>query len=249
MRLTRFYLPAAQHGAVLALPEAEAEHAMRVLRLAAGAKVRVFDGRGHEFAAVVIALSKSGVDVEVGEEIAPPATESSVGITLAMAALKSDHMDAVVRDATMLGVKAIQPLVSARTEVSLASLLHGRRCARWQRIAVSSAKQCGRAVVPVVLEPVSLAEWIGRWRNEDDGVERLVCVAPGVEVVTVPARDVAAPGSGGAVVLIGPEGGWSEEELCQLTPHARFIRAGGRTLRADVAPVVALTALMTVWGE
>ena len=78
-------------------------------------------------------------------------------LTLAQAVLKGDKMDDVVRDAVMMGVAAIQPIVTARSEVTRAALERGHRRERWQRVAVSSAKQCGRAVVPAVLEPVAFS--------------------------------------------------------------------------------------------
>src|SRR2546426_11773221 len=105
----RFYVPDAHApGDLVALPDEEADHLTRVLRLKAGDAVRVFNGRGHEFDAVVDQAGKSGVHVRVGRA-AQPAPEPRVAITLAQAVLKGDKMDDVVRDATMLGVAEIQP--------------------------------------------------------------------------------------------------------------------------------------------
>ncbi len=89
-------------------------------------------------------------------ERAVPAPETRVPATLVMCVLKGDKMDDVVRDAVMLGATAIQPIVSERTEMGSAALARSRRVERWQRVAVSSVKQCGRAVVPPVREPADV---------------------------------------------------------------------------------------------
>ena len=149
----RFYAPEAHApGDVVTLPADEAAHLMRVLRLARGDRIVIFNGRGQAFDAIVQSARKSNVEVVVGAPC-PAAPEARVAITLVQAVLKGDKMDDVVRDAVMIGVAAIQPIVATRSEVTLASIQRGRRRDRWERIAVSSAKQCGRAVVPVILEP------------------------------------------------------------------------------------------------
>jgi 16S rRNA (uracil1498-N3)-methyltransferase len=249
MRLNRFHLPGAVARAVLPLPEDEAAHAVRVLRVAAGDAVRVFDGDGHEFPAVVRAVAKGRVDVELGEAVPPAAPEMTLAVTLAMAVLKGDHMDAVVRDATMLGVHAIVPLVTARTETSRATLERGGRAERWRRVAVSSAKQCGRAVVPRIHEPVYVDGLLAAWAGEPTGRLRLVCVEPGAGHADAGAAEIARPAAGGMTLVVGPEGGWEPAELARLLACARGLRLGARTLRADAAPVVALSALLAVWGE
>src|SRR6188472_2052782 len=153
----RFHAPDAREpGQVITLADDEAAHLTRVLRLQVGAPVRVFDGAGLEFDAVVETTSKRGADIRL---LTPhqAVAEPRIRVTLAQAVLKGDKMDDVVRDAVMMGVAAILPLITARTEVSPAVLERGRRRERWQRIAVMSAKQCGRAVVPAVLEPVAFS--------------------------------------------------------------------------------------------
>ena len=144
----------------VALPADEAGHLRRVLRVQAGAAVRIFDGRGREVEARVTSVDRTGVVVEVGEPVVP-APEWRVRVTLAQAVLKGDKIDDVIRDAVMMGVASIQPMLTARTDVPEAAFSRGRRVERWQRIAVSSAKQCGRAVVPPVLAPRSLPDCLG----------------------------------------------------------------------------------------
>ena len=138
-------------GTIVRLPADEALHATRVLRLRPGASIRVFDGRGREFDGVVLAADKH-VDVRIDAEAAA-VPEPAVAVTLAHAVLKGDKMDGVVRDAVMMGAAAIRPIVTRHSEASLAGLARGQRVERWRRVALASAKQCGRAIVPEVLDP------------------------------------------------------------------------------------------------
>lgn len=216
----------------------------RVLRLGVGAAVDVFDGRGGLWHAVVDGVSRRAVTVRVGAP-ATPAPETRVRVRLVASVLKGDKMDEVVRDAVMLGVRAIVPVVSARSEATVAALVRGQRLARWQRVAVASAKQCGRAVVPDILEPQSADGYLAQ---PVDGL-RLICVEPSLGAE--PARsvhEISAPDA--ADLMIGPEGGWTPHELhAARQAGAVPVIIGRRTLRADAAPLVALAALLTTWGE
>src|SRR5262249_26023502 len=123
----RFHVPDADApGDLVRLPADEAVHATRVMRLKVGDALRVFDGHGREFEAVIEIASASAVHVRLGPRL-DAAPESRVAITLAQAILKGAKMDDVVRDSTMMGVAAIQPVVTERAEVTRASLTSGQR--------------------------------------------------------------------------------------------------------------------------
>jgi len=241
----RLYVPSLDAGArTVELPEEEAAHLRRVLRVKAGAAVRLFDGRGREVAAQVTSVGRSAVVAEIGAPVAA-APEWRVHVTLAQAVLKGDKTDDVIRDAVMMGVAAVQPMLTARIDVPAAAFSRGRRLERWQRIAVSSAKQCGRAVVPPVLEPRALKECLDAPRAD----VALILVEP----AAAPAPDAGgwpragAPAS--ALVLVGPEGGWTDDEVAlALSAGCRPVSLGPRTLRADAAAIVALSVLQYIWG-
>jgi len=236
----RFFAPAAGvPGDRILLPVDEAEHLTRVLRLSSGDRVRVFNGRGAEFEAVVDAADREGVRLIVGAPCVP-APEPRVAITLAQAVLKGDKMDDVVRDAVMMGVAAIRPIVTARSEISLASLTRGRRRERWERIAVSSAKQCGRAVVPSIAEPSQF--------NEDFPSPVFILVEPNT-LAGVALADLEPTIPGHATLMIGPEGGWTADELEIAAGLGTLVTLGQRTLRADAMALVALSAMFARWGE
>ena len=244
----RFYAPDANGPGLVSLPADEAAHLTRVLRLKAGDAVTVFNGRGAAFHAEVEAVGRQGVDIRVGPP-APAAREARVAITLVQAVLKGDKMDDVVRDAVMLGVAAIQPLLTTRSEVSRATLERGRRQERWERVAVSSAKQCGRAVVPPVHQPIDFAALSEAVRGTRLPGPVLMLVEPGASAHTVgmSALDAASPGE--AAVVIGPEGGWTPDEIATAAAFCRLVTMGGPTIRADAMPVVAIAALFARWGE
>ena len=142
----------------------------------------------------------------------------------------------------MLGVHAIVPLISGHVSVSKRATGSGGALARWQRVALASVKQCGRAVVPAISAPATFDAAV---RNEEAG-PMLICLEPargGEE--SWPDR----PKPPAVRLLIGPEGGWSVEEVAEARRHgAQALSLGPRTLRAETAPVVALTTLWTRWG-
>ena len=244
----RFYAPAAHApGEVIALPADEAAHLTRVLRLSRGDHIVVFNGRGQAFDAIVQSARKNGVDVVVGSA-RNAAPEPRVAVTLVQAVLKGDKMDDVVRDAVMVGVAAIQPVVTARSEVSRASLESGRRRERWERVAVSSAKQCGRAVVPVVLDPQSFEAVMTFIDERQLPAPALMLVEPQASRDAVSLGEMSGT-PGEASVLIGPEGGWAEQEISAAEKRCRLVTLGGRTLRSDAMALVAMAALFAKWGE
>jgi 16S rRNA (uracil1498-N3)-methyltransferase len=241
----RFYAPASAGGRTVALPDDEGQHLTRVLRLKIGAPIVVFDGRGHEYDAVVEKAGKSEVLVAVGAARAVREREPRVPITLAQAILKGDKMDDVVRDAVMMGVVAIQPIITERSETTLEVLARGRRRERWQRVAVASAKQCGRAVVPEVIEPVAFEEVVepGSIGSAFTFVEPAAArkVVPLASLDTTPPREAA--------IFIGPEGGWTPDEIERAAAVTHLVTLGRITFRADAMAIVALSALFTVWKE
>ena len=247
--LPRFLVPAlAPADRVVALPADESRHLARARRLRPGDAVRVFDGRGLEYLARVEGIGRSSVTVTLIEPVAP-AAESPTRITVAQALLSGDKIDGIVRDLTMLGIAAFHPIVSARSPIALAAVRRSRRIERWRRIAAASAKQCGRAVVPEIRDPLGLQDWL----NADTSGIRLHLVEP--------AGD-APSGTGGipdasrdrqktsVALLVGPEGGWTAEEAT-MAAAAGFVpwTLGSRTLRADAAPLVAVSIVQFLWGD
>src|SRR5712671_5283852 len=157
------------------------------MRLGVGDSVSVFDGRGHEFLARVVGFERRDVRVQLLSRV-EAAKEPAVPMTLAQAVLKGDKMDEVVRDAVMLGVAAIQPIVTARTETTVAALLRGARLDRWRRIALASVKQSRRAVLPEIRTPLSLETFL----DEPPAALRLMMVEPSASAAEEPLSALRA---------------------------------------------------------
>jgi 16S rRNA (uracil1498-N3)-methyltransferase len=217
-----------------------------VLRLGAGDEVAVFDGRGHEFAARVASAQRQNVRLQIVARL-DPAPEAAVPITLAQAVLKSDAMDDIVRDAVMLGVSAIQPIVTKRAEFTVAALLRGARVDRWKRVALASVKQSRRAVVPDIRTPLALESLL---REPAPGVG-IMLVEPEAAARVEPVGALKGrPLPHDALVLVGPEGGWDSAEVEAAGAHGfHLITLGHRTLRADAVPVAAISVLQFLWGD
>ena len=232
--LPRFYIPHLDMSVREATVSGdEASHLTRVMRLGAGDEIAVFDGRGHEFRARVVSSARAKVRIELIEPI-QSAPESRVPMTLVQAVLKGDKMDDVVRDATMMGVAAIEPIVTARTIVRSMRTENDR----WARVAVASAKQCRRAVVPAIAATQDFKDWLA---SSAHGL-RLLLVEPSAADPDIESLHLLENHAAGSLALIvGPEGGWSPEER-QLADRAGCVAVtlGGLTLRADAVAVVAL---------
>lgn len=243
----RFYAPALRpESGAIELPPDEAEHLTRVLRLGVGATVRVFDGRGLECRARVVHAARGDVRLEVERRV-DAAEEPRVRVTLAQAVVKGDKMDGIIRDAVMLGVAAIQPVLTARTDVPESAFATGTRVERWRRIVIASVKQCGRAVVPELSAPESLDACL---RRGHDGL-RLMLVEPGTTAGAVTGEALRSMSPiGSAQVLVGPEGGWTPAEVSMAQEAGcQLLTLGTRTLRADATPLIALGVLQYLWGD
>jgi len=244
--LPRFHAPALTADLVeLQLPDDEGHHLSKVLRLREGDRVLVFDGAGLQRHAQVARVARSHATLQLGR-IDAAAPELSVHVTLAQAMLKGDSMDQVVRDATTIGVREIVPLLTARTEARPPADRASARVDRWRRVVVSAAKQCGRAVVPAVREPRSLASALD---ESADGV-RVMLVEPLPDLMLTTLDSLKGRQHRSSItVLVGPEGGWSPDELgIAAGSGAALVSLGGRTLRAETVAIAGLPVTLHALG-
>ena len=240
--IPRFYSPQPlTPGATLDLPEEAAHHAARVLRMKEGDQVRLFDGNGGQWLCRILRLKP--VPHVVLESFEESATESPLRVTLVQSLPASDKMDWVVQKCVELGVTAIQPVAARRSVIRLSGEKAERRARHWQSVAISASEQCGRTVVPAVVDLLDLPQYLALPAAEN---ELRLILAPGAEVRL---RDMPPP-TGPVTVLIGPEGGFEESEL----PMARSVgfqpvSLGPRVLRTETAGPAVMSALMTLWGD
>jgi 16S rRNA (uracil1498-N3)-methyltransferase len=232
------------------LSEEESRHLRDVLRLRAGDEVYVFDGEGREFACVVAeAGGRKGASwLEVRGEAEPQSPESPLELTLALSMLKGENFDFVLKKATELGVARIAPVVTMRAIIRPRDESDARRRAdRWRRLAREAAKQCGRARVPAVEVPANFAALV-RGKEHADAVRVLFAEQGGTPLDSLSTAAAARPSA--VVALVGPEGGWADEEVELAREHGwQIVTLGGRTLRAETAAMIVCALLQHLYGD
>ncbi|HYX41974.1 MAG TPA: RsmE family RNA methyltransferase, partial [Pyrinomonadaceae bacterium] len=186
--------------------------------------------------------------LEVVQQVEPQRPESPLALTLAVALLKGEKFDLVVQKACELGVVRLVPVVTARSDVRLRSGSDTDvRVARWQRLALEAAKQSGRARVPTVSAPLALASLLTD-EVEASSSRLFFTERDGRGLVETINSWPARPST--LTALVGPEGGWTDEELKQGSAAGwQLVTLGGRTLRAETAAIVATALLQHLCGD
>ena len=226
----------------LVLEGDRARYLGRVLRLAVGDDISVFNGEGGEWSARIDAMTKSTVTLSVGEQ-AEPGTESALKIHLVQGVSRGERMDFVVQKATELGVKRITPVLTDYGVVKLDAARAEKRRDHWQSVAASACEQSGRTRLPLVDSPIALNDWFG---SKPTQVDAELILAPGatesLASIDMPETKVC--------VLIGPEGGFSDTEY-EDASVAGFtaVSLGPRVLRTETAAVAALSVMQSLWGD
>jgi 16S rRNA (uracil1498-N3)-methyltransferase len=253
MRLTRCHVPEAlRPESDTLLPPATAAHVSRVLRLRAGAPLTLFDGSGGEYEATLVAIERGGaVRVHVGAHHAIE-REAPVAITLLQCVVRAERMDWIVQKATELGVTGIVPVTSRHAVVRLEPAAAVRRQQHWLAVAIGACEQCGRNRVPR-LETVQSLEQACRNAAAGAGgkpsTRLLLDPAASRSLSSAVRAPPLAPGAS-VTLLVGPEGGLSDDELAVAQQHG-FVACGigPRILRAETAPLAALACLQTLLGD
>ncbi len=246
-------------GASLALPQQAAAHVARVLRLAAGDALTLFDGRGGEWTARIASVQGHRVQVTPEAHLAVE-RESPLAVTLLQALARGEKMDWVLQKATELGAARIVPVATERSVVQLDGERAGKRLAHWQGILAAACEQCGRNRLPELLPPARLDAACAA----TTAATRLV-LAPGATTSLIATVRGMAEGTGagllatgagglaadrGIALLIGPEGGLSESEIRTALAHGFVaVGLGPRVLRTETAAIAALGLLQGLAGD
>lgn len=243
MRTIRVHVDASlASGSEIALPEDAAQHLVRVLRLQVGDACVLFDGSGSEFDARVVLAGKREVRVAVGAQRVVR-NESPLRLVLLQGIARGEKMDLILQKATELGVHAVHPVTSQRSEVKLDAERAVKRVAHWRGVVTAACEQSGRATVPAVWDPVALA---AAFPALPEGSTRLLLDPVADTTLTTLSLDPGIP----VVLAIGPEGGWSPLDREQLGA-AGFtgLRLGPRVLRTETAGLAAIAALQARFGD
>lgn len=242
MSLPRFYcpLPLAE-SQTITLPEALAHHAVRVLRLRDGAPIILFNGEGGHYLAE-LQVEGRRADAHVGVHVAAEA-ELPVRTVLVQGIAAADKMDWITEKAVEMGVSQLVPIAARRSVVQLTGERREKRLQHWQRIAVAASEQCGRNRIMQVAPPQTLAEWLAS--ESEPGLLRLACHPEADQSLAqaIQAHD------GPLALLVGPEGGWSEEELDLVRSYGVCaVSFGPRVLRTETAGVALMAAVAAMKG-
>jgi 16S rRNA (uracil1498-N3)-methyltransferase len=241
MRIIRVYVSEPlQAGREIDISGNAAEHVIRVLRLGVGDALTLFNDSGNEHAAAISAVRGLALRARVGSPVAVN-RESALALTLVQGVSRGERMDWVIQKATELGIRRIIPVLTERSVVKLDERLAARRREHWQGIAIAACEQCGRNRLPVIEAPLKLREYLAL-----PATQVRFQLQPGADLTLrrLPA-DLET-----AELLVGPEGGLSEEESALA---ARFgfasLSLGPRILRTETAAIVAIAALQAARGD
>ena len=240
--MPRFYTPGPLAvGASIDLPDHVAHH-IHVVRLAHGDTVTLFNGEGGQYTAILSQVDRKRAVAEV-KAFSPREAELPYGITLAQALPEGSKIDWIIEKAVELGATAIQPLAAQRCVVRLSADRAAKKREHWQGIIVAAAEQSGRNRLPHLGELTDFE----RWMTQQD-LHRRVLLSPRAEQSLSDWARHHPPQA--LALLIGPEGGFSEQEEKTAMEHgALALSMGPRVLRTETAGLAALAALNAVWGE
>jgi 16S rRNA (uracil1498-N3)-methyltransferase len=241
MRQTRLYTSQALSSTGSVELTGTASHYLtRVLRMTGGEAVTLFNGDGWNYSGEINEVLRQRVSIKlVGRH--KPNNEAGLKITLVQAISRGERMDYSLQKATELGVYCIQPLICHRVEVRLDEKRKAKRMAHWQGVVISASEQCGRARVPEITQPFSLQEWL---HSAGHGSRLILDPEAKTSLSSVTVKNKAVS------ILVGPEGGFSDEEMEQAMGFGvTAVSLGPRVLRTESAGPAAIAVLQTIAGD
>jgi len=217
-----------------------AGHIGRVLRMKVGEQISLFNGQGGEYLCELIEVGKKSV-VAMPLEFNDINVESPLSIHLGQGISRGDKMDFTIQKSVELGITEITPIFSKRCGVKLSAERLAKKHQQWQKIAISAAEQSGRNRITTIHPPIDISEWL---KQSSDEIKLTLHprAEHSIKTITVPKSGVR--------FLVGPEGGFTDEEIAQ-TKQQDFtdIRIGPRVLRTETAALTVLSALQLQFGD
>ncbi|MBF5040129.1 16S rRNA (uracil(1498)-N(3))-methyltransferase [Methylophilus sp. 13] len=239
----RFHSPAALTvGQSVPLSDNAMAHAVRVMRLKVGDTLMLFCGDGFDYLCALTQVEKKSATVEVLSRT-QVSNESPLNIRLLQGISSGDRMDYTIQKAVELGVREIFPLSTERCVTKLSGDRAEKRVEHWQGVVIAACEQSGRAIIPLVHAPLTLAQWLSQHATADSlnlllnpvGAQRLASLNPQKNAIHL---------------LIGPEGGLSAAEIALASQHHfQSIVLGPRILRTETAALTAMSVMQSLWGD
>jgi len=239
MRIPRIYCPNLQLNLTrLELDGIASSHVCKVLRLKSGDPLRVFDGKGNSFSAILETTSHKKAIIQLTEPVAE-ATESNLTLHLGLGMSKGDRMDYAIQKAVEVGVSHITPLMTKFSVIKLDEKRQQKKLQHWLGIIIHACEQSGRTQLPVLNPIMPLSKWLVH------NAELKIVFDPEstTNLTQLERADTVS-------VLIGPEGGLCSTEINLAQTHNfKQVKLGPRTLRTETAAVVACGVIQTLWGD
>ncbi len=223
------------------LENGRAHYLGRVLRVAAGQMIVLFNGDGCDYAAEVLSADRNAVRIAVQSRL-PARRESPLSVTVVQAVSRGERMDQTLQKCTELGATAFRLLLSERVEVRLDRKRLAKRMDHWRSVIVAACEQSGRARIPTLYPPRDPGDWLGDAAST--GAKRLVLDPEAGQ------RLAAVPAATAFELAVGPEGGFSESELEHMrAAGVQGVTLGPRILRTETAAPAALSVLQALHGD
>jgi len=265
MHIPRLYIPQRlTENSHIELEPAAAHHIAKVLRMKAGRSVTLFNGQAHgEYSATLKEVGKKHVSVHVGQ-FSEKSVESPLSIELGACLIKNDRMDWLLQKATELGVTSITPLWSQYTDSKLSAERIEKKRQHWQQVLISASEQSGRVTVPQIARPQKIHQWLTSIHVDypwvlhpyDPSLDEKNAdkpIATSLKNFLSNSSDhptITNQTSISAALLVGPEGGLTSSEVALALKHGFYCGSlGPRILRAETAPLVAISLLQAQLGD
>jgi 16S rRNA (uracil1498-N3)-methyltransferase len=241
MRIPRIYTAQSLvTGAQIDLDDGAARHLTSALRMTQGQTITLFNGRGGEYSAKLTQAKKGKASAEITGFL-DANRESLLKLHLAIGISRGERMDWIVQKATELGINQITPLFTERCEVKLSGERLDKRVAHWQQVAISACEQSQRNSVPTINRPMAINQWI----PDAESSLKLVLHHRTRQRLSEMANTDNSIG-----LLVGPEGGLSDNEIALAQSHQfQPLALGPRVLRTETAPLAAISIIQSVWGD
>lgn len=234
-----------KEGKLRVIEKGDSQYIKNVLRMRKGDKLSLFDGRGSEHEAVIVNLSEEKLSLKIGEKI--KVEVSNLNVTLAQSLPKGGKMDFIIQKSTELGADRIIPFVSSRSIPKLSESKAGARLERWRKIAIEASRQCGRAKMPEVNGIVTFEEMLKLRERESLGI--LLWEGETERGIKEILRDEKYRGLDNFFIVVGPEGGFSREEVEKAKGNGFTSASLGKSiLRTETAPLAILSIIQYETG-
>jgi 16S rRNA (uracil1498-N3)-methyltransferase len=221
-----------------------AHHALKVMRLKINDQLILFNGDGSDFTGQVIRISKRQVEVSIKSK-KNIKNESNLKVILLQALTSSEKMDLIIQKTTELGISEIQPIICERSIVKIKNEKIEKKLSHWRQVSIAACEQCGRAKIPTIHKPENIIKYLEKI-TDSDKITKIILSPEATKSLDNVTHNVKR----NIIVLIGPEGDFTKQELdFSIQKGFSPIKIGPRILRTETAPMCILSILQYKYGD